>query len=233
MTAVNSASTSATANLASIVRTADAKNAAQPKGSDVMGKSDFLKLFTTQLKNQDPTDPVKNEAFVAQMAQFSQLEATTNMSTALTQMAASMQGDRMMNGAGLIGRTVTAAGLPASLSGGLPVSGTVTLPNGASGVQLDIFDAAGKPVRSMVAGSQQPGTPGFTWDGRDNSGNTLPDGLYSVVATATVSGARNTAPVNMTGIVQGISTDATTKDLVIEVKGGQTVPLSSVSSFGG
>ncbi len=183
MTTVNSASTSATANLASILRTADAKNAVQPKGADTMGKSDFLKLFTTQLKNQDPTDPVKNEAFVAQMAQFSQLEATTNMSTALTQMAATMQGDRMMSGAGLIGRSVTAAGLPAMLSGGQPVSGTVTLPNGASSVQLDIFDATGKPVRSVVAGSQQPGAPGFTWDGLDNSGNALPDGFYSVVAT--------------------------------------------------
>lgn len=233
MTAVNSASTSATANLASIVRTSDAKNAVQPKGADTMGKSDFLKLFTTQLKNQDPTDPVKNEAFVAQMAQFSQLEATTNMSTALTQMAATMQGDRMMSGAGLIGRSVTAPGLPAMLSGGQPVSGTVTLPNGASSVQLDIFDATGKPVRSVMAGSQQPGAPGFTWDGLDNSGNALPDGFYSVVATATVSGAKSTAPVNMKGIVQGISTDATTKELVIEVKGGQTVPLSSVSSFGG
>ena len=48
-------------------------------GQSTMGQKDFLTLFTTQLKNQDPLDPVKNEAFVAQLAQFSQLEATTNM----------------------------------------------------------------------------------------------------------------------------------------------------------
>ena len=233
MTVANTASSSATANLASIVRTADAKTAVQPKGSDVMGKSDFLTLFTAQLKNQDPTDPIKNEAFVAQLAQFSQLEATTNMANSLTQLASSMQGDRMLSASGLIGRSVTAAGLPATLSGGQPVSGTVSLPDGASSVQLDIFDAAGKPVRSMLAGTQQAGTPAFTWDGLDNNGNALPDGAYSVVATATVAGAKSTAAVNMTGMVQSIGTDAITKDLVIQIKGGQSVPLSSVSSFGG
>ena len=42
--------------------------------NEAMGQSQFLTLFTTQLKNQNPLDPVKNEAFVAQLAQFSQLE---------------------------------------------------------------------------------------------------------------------------------------------------------------
>ncbi len=49
--------------------------------SDEMGQTAFLTLFTTQLKNQNPLDPMENEAFVAQLAQFSQLEATTKMST--------------------------------------------------------------------------------------------------------------------------------------------------------
>ena len=135
--------------------------------------------------------------------------------------------------AGLIGRSVTAAGLPAILSGGQPVNGTVSLPNGASAVQLDIFDASGKPVRSMVAGSQQAGTPAFTWDGLDNSGNTLADGAYKVTATVTVAGAKGTAPVNMSSTVQSVSSDASTKDLVIRVQGGQSIPLASVLSFGG
>jgi flagellar basal-body rod modification protein FlgD len=53
------------------------------KASSGMGQKDFLTLFTTQLKCQDPLDPVKNEAFVAQLAQFSQLEATTTMAETL------------------------------------------------------------------------------------------------------------------------------------------------------
>ena len=49
-------------------------------GEDEMGEREFLMLFTTQLQNQNPLDPMENEAFVAQLAQFSQLEATTSMS---------------------------------------------------------------------------------------------------------------------------------------------------------
>ena len=57
----------------------------KPKASSTTAnQQDFLKLFTTQLQNQNPLDPTKNEAFVAQLAQFSQLEATTNMATQLT-----------------------------------------------------------------------------------------------------------------------------------------------------
>ena len=95
-----------------------------------------------------------------------------------------------------------------------------------------ITDAAGKPVRSMLAASQQAGTPSFTWDGLDNGGNTLADGVYKITATATVAGAKSSAAVNMTGMVQSVSSDASTKDLILQVQGGQSIPLANVLSFG-
>jgi flagellar basal-body rod modification protein FlgD len=49
-----------------------------------LDRNAFLRLFTTQLQNQNPLDPMKNEAFVAQLAQFSTLEATTAMSSSLS-----------------------------------------------------------------------------------------------------------------------------------------------------
>ncbi|RPF55991.1 flagellar hook assembly protein FlgD [Aquisalibacillus elongatus] len=49
------------------------------EGSQDLGKDDFLKILMTQLTNQDPMDPMKDQDFVAQMATFSQLEQTTNM----------------------------------------------------------------------------------------------------------------------------------------------------------
>jgi len=234
MTIDSSSNTAATnaANLASITRTADAQAAAKAVGSGVMGKDDFLKLFTAQLRNQDPTDPVKNEAFVAQLAQFSQLEATTNMAGALTQMASTMQGDRMMNAAGMIGRSITAPGLPANLTDGKPVTGTIALPRGASTVQIDIYDATGNAVRTMVAGTQAPGAPTFSWDGMDNNGKLLPDGAYSISTTAMVSGKSTTVATNMTSIVKSISTDPKTQALTVTDQSGQNIPLSSVISFG-
>ena len=71
---------------AGVKTTAQAANealTAKAGTSSGMGQKDFLTLFTTQLKCQDPLDPVKNEAFVAQLAQFSQLEATTSMADTL------------------------------------------------------------------------------------------------------------------------------------------------------
>jgi len=99
--------TAITNNLASIKRYEDVVDAAKPANktaNESMGQTEFLKLFTTQLQNQNPLDPVKNEAFVAQLAQFSQLEATTNMSTSLNNMVSSMSGERMLSGAALIGK---------------------------------------------------------------------------------------------------------------------------------
>ena len=175
---------------------------------------------------------MKNEAFVAQLAQFSQLEATTNMATALTQMSSTMQGDRMMSAAGLIGRSVTAPGLPALLQDGQAVTGTISLPTNASAVQIDIYDASGSLVRGLVAGAQSAGTRAFSWDGLDNDGKALPDGAYSVNAQVTAAGKRSTLPVNMTSIVKSVSNNPITKDLTIIDQSGQTIPVSSVISFG-
>ena len=75
-------------------------------GGGAMGQSAFLTLFTTQLQNQNPLDPMENEAFVAQLAQFSQLEATTKMSDNLQNLVASMSNERMSSAAGLLGRKI-------------------------------------------------------------------------------------------------------------------------------
>ena len=56
-------------------------------GDGVMGKDDFMKLLITQLQNQDPTNPMKDNEFIAQMAQFSALEQTMNLSKSFDKFA--------------------------------------------------------------------------------------------------------------------------------------------------
>ncbi|MEY3489568.1 MAG: Basal-body rod modification protein FlgD, partial [Pseudomonadota bacterium] len=122
-----------------IVRFEDytAKKKLTPQSTE-MGQNQFLTLFTTQLKNQNPLDPMKNEAFVAQLAQFSQLEATTAMKNSLDSMVSSMKSDRMLAGSSLIGRKVAVPDGPATLLSGQPVTGSVDLPTGADGVKFEV-----------------------------------------------------------------------------------------------
>jgi flagellar basal-body rod modification protein FlgD len=84
--------------------TAPTTGAATSAVGKVLGKDDFLKLLVGQLKNQDPLNPTSDTDFIGQMAQFSQLEQTTNMATANSEQVAQQTGARAIS---LLGRNVT------------------------------------------------------------------------------------------------------------------------------
>ena len=68
-----------------------------------LDKDDFLKLLVTELQHQDPTNPMQDREFIAQMAQFSSLEQMTNMSTEFTKLANMLNSSEAVN---VIGKTV-------------------------------------------------------------------------------------------------------------------------------
>jgi len=218
---------------AGIKTTADAANEALTanKSSSGMGQKDFLTLFTTQLKCQDPLDPVKNEAFVAQLAQFSQLEATTGMSDTLKTYVDSMAGERMMSSTNMIGKTVAVPDAPAVIQGNKPVQGFVSLPTGAEGVKLQVTNDKGQVVANQVIGAQQIGDMPWVWDGSDDAGNHVPDGNYFFKATVISQGKTTTPSVNVLSTVTGVN-QAVDKTILLEVAGGKTVKLTDVQRIG-
>ena len=201
-------------------------------GQSSMGQTDFLTLFTTQLKNQDPLDPVKNEAFVAQLAQFSQLEATTNMASSLTNFTTSMASGQITSSASLIGTKVSVPEGPAVLVSGQSVPATIALPNGAAGVQLQVFDSKGVLVSTQTAGAQAAGDMLFNWNGQDDVGNALPSGTYRFVASAVSQGKTITPVVSTMATVLGVSQQAD-KSMLLQVTGGKTIKLSDVTKIYG
>jgi flagellar basal-body rod modification protein FlgD len=216
-----------------IKTTAGAANEAlAANGKSGMGQKDFLILFTTQLKNQDPLDPVKNEAFVAQLAQFSQLEATTNMSTTLTNFVTSMSSNQITTSANLLGKKVSVPDGPAQLSAGQPIQGIVSLPTGAQGVQFQVFDDKGGLVNTQILGGQVAGDMTWTWDGVNDAGNVLPDGNYRFVATAVVQGKTSNPKVSTMATVIGISQQAD-KSMLLQIQGGKSVKLADVTRIDG
>ena len=208
-----------------------AKNKVKPT-STTMDQGAFLTLFTTQLKNQNPLDPVKNEAFVAQLAQFSQLEATTSMKTSMETMVQSMQGDKMLAGAAMIGRKVAVPNAPAMLLDGQPVQASVDLPNGADGVQMQILDSRGQVVRKLVYPAQTPGSMKLAWDGLSDSGASMPDGAYTMQVLASSLGKAVQPTVNMFSTVRSVSSAGTGDNTwLLEVDGGKSVSLANVKQI--
>lgn len=196
-----------------------------------MGENDFLKLFTTQLQNQDPTDPVKNEAFVAQLAQFSQLQATTTMSDTLQSYVTSMAGQQMLNSASMIGKQVSVPGAPGVWDGSTPISGSFDLPQGADSVTLQVIDSTGNVVATNAYGPQTTGTVPFAWAGTDDSGNTVPSGNYTFTASVINQGVTTTVPVSISSTVTSVS-QAADKTISLNVAGGKSIKLTDLTQIG-
>lgn len=196
--------------------------------AEQMGQQAFLTLFTAQLQNQDPLDPVKNEAFVAQLAQFSQLEATTKMADSLQSMATAQKSERLLAGTGLIGKKVAAPDGLAQLQENSSISGNIGVPNGADKVQLDVYDKLGRKVFTQTLGRQMPGDVTVKWDGYNMSGERMPPGQYKVMATVNSFGTVTQVPISTPATVKGVSFSSATGDLVVEVEGGGSVPLAEI-----
>ncbi|MFC4409213.1 flagellar hook assembly protein FlgD [Chungangia koreensis] len=85
---------------------ANNKKQERQTGNSVLGKDDFMKLLITQLQNQDPTNPMKDTEFIAQMAQFSSLEQMTNMGKAFEKFAEGQQQMQLIQYNSFVGKTI-------------------------------------------------------------------------------------------------------------------------------
>lgn len=198
-----------------------------------LDRNAFLKLLTTQLQNQNPLDPMKNEDFVAQLAQFSQLEGITNMSTSLTDVADVIRSDRIMTGANLVGKSVFAQTGRISTDGINTSKIEVSLPYGAEQVDLGIYDLdSGALIRSIVSGPQRSGIASFGWDGRMANGELAPTGDYIIRASATINGAAIDLVPGTFSKVETVSWDPASADLSLNLSGNVTLPINQVSRIG-
>ena len=75
-------------------------------GGSALGKDDFLKILITQLQNQDPTSPMDDKEFIAQMAQFSSLEQMQNLNTAMTNLISLQTQSNLISYGQFIGQEV-------------------------------------------------------------------------------------------------------------------------------
>jgi flagellar basal-body rod modification protein FlgD len=190
----------------------------------------FLTLLTTQLKNQDPTSPLDPNQFTQQLVQMTGVQQQLISNQLLQQIADSSSGGQgVLSGVGLIGKNVTATDATATLSGGR-IPWSYSLGSTASQATLTITNTAGQTVYSANAPSLTAGVHGFTWNGKDSSGNQLPNGgQYTLKISATdANGANVTSQAVITGQATGVAQDASGAATILI--GSTAVPLSAVTS---
>jgi flagellar basal-body rod modification protein FlgD len=204
-------------------------SASSTSSSLTMGKNDFLKLFVTQLQNQNPLSPMDSANFTSQLAQFSSLEQLTNLNTSMSNLVDYQNSMQNVLAISLIGKTVQVAGNQAALSGTADIN--FNLPSATAKTTLSIFNSSGTCVRQVELGAESTGDVKYAWDGKNSQGVTLPNGQYTFsIAAADASGAAVTATTLMYGTVTGITFENSTTYLVLD--NGQKVQFGSIRQIG-
>ena len=142
----------------------------------------FLLLLTTQLQYQDPLSPLDTNQFTEQLVQFSSVEQSIKTNSKLDELIG-LQGNSQLTGAlGYIGKTVAVEGPGLYLSDGA-ADITYELAANAEQTTIEILDQSGRIVRTL-SGAGAAGRHQLVWDGKDELGNDLPDGLYGARISA-------------------------------------------------
>ncbi len=176
------------------------------KNTKELGQTDFLTLLVAQLKNQDPMNPLDNADFTAQMAQFSSLEQLMNINENLEILTTSANATNAAQAMNLIGKEVKAEGNSIHVKNGVASDIAFELPQTAIKVYINIEDVNGNVVRTIEKDSMSAGPQNVSWDGRNEFGSPLEDGLYTYTVVAKdVDGNTLDVATFTRGIVNAVS----------------------------
>ncbi len=169
----------------------------------------FLTLLTTQLKNQDPLNPMDNAQMTSQMAQISTVDGIERLNATLKTMMSNATQSQALQAAGLVGHGVLVAGSGLDLqtigtTGASAGIGGIDLAGAADAVTVTIKDSNGLLVRTLNLGAMAAGTNTFQWDGKNNAGAVTAPGSYTFSAAATQGTNAVTANALQVGMVTSV-----------------------------
>ncbi len=208
---------------------------------DELGRDVFLQLLTTQLQNQNPLEPQENSEFVAQLAQFTQVESLDQLSNSFEGFTGSFLSNQALQASSLVGTSVTVPTDHTILPPEGIISGSVDIPASTSGVNIDIYDASGSLVDSIPAGPQAAGEMVFRWDGSyaevngelidwQSSQENVPPGEYSFVITAGIDGKNTQLDTALSANVNSVTVGAN-GELTLNLAGVGSYSFSDVLQF--
>lgn len=206
---------------------AEAAQSGRFSGNSAMNETfdQFLLLLTTQLQNQDPLNPMDTAEFTQQLIGFANVEQQILTNVNLENLTALQAYNQLAAGVGLIGRWVEADGNSLTLKGGEGI-GAYTLVGEAASAEITVTDANGKVVRRMSVPTGN-GHHEFIWNGLDDGGQIMADGVYTFSIKATDSdGGPVASYTSSIGKVDGVETDD--EGILLLKMGDVKVPLSLI-----
>lgn len=208
----------------------DSAKKSRAVGNDKLDKDAFFKLMLTQMKNQDPTNPLKSHEMAAQLAGFSSLEQMQNLNTTMTEIKNAQKPQESFQALNLIGKAV--AGDSAKLTrakGDANHDFRFTLPADAKEMVLKVRNESGDVVRTLDARNLKTGDNKLTWNGQDERGNATPAGEYQFFAEAKDSADKKMeVKTSFDGLISGVNFSAEGPVLVV---GNQTVKWRDVKKI--
>ena len=184
----------------------------------------FLSLLTSQMKNQDPLDPLDSTQFVNQLVSFSGVEQQIAQNRNLESLLIIQSAAAQTTSVGYIGRVATALTPDSQLQNG-SADWEYNLPENAQTTNLIVRDSSDRIVY-QTTGSTVAGEHDFAWDGRSSSGVQQPDGVYTLEINAvTANGAAIRSEIRTAARVTGI--DLSGSEVMVAM-GGVSVTLSSI-----
>lgn len=216
--------------MASVLASATAGATGTKADQDRVGLSkdfdQFLTLLTTQLKYQDPLEPMDSTEFVNQLVQFSGVEQSITTNKNLEQLLTAQNASATTGALNYIGKSVEAESSVLTLENG-SAEISYGLAGQSAGTKIIVLNSAGNAVASSD-GETAAGKHYFTWDGKDADGAQLPDGAYKfvVVAQDKDKGSIQTA----TATIARVSGVESTQDGLMLSIGATQVSVSKIVS---
>lgn len=155
--------------------------------STVDGAQDrFMTLLVTQMRNQDPLNPMDNAQVTSQLAQLSTVSGIDKLNVSVNALNANFRSGQTLQAANMIGHGVVVSGNVTALDKGKAFYG-MDLPQGADKVEVTIRDAAGVAVRKIDLGAMPAGISSLSWDGMTDKQTAAPGGNYTFDVSASVA----------------------------------------------
>ena len=188
---------------------------------------DFLKLFLTEIQNQDPTNPTDTKDMMSEFSALTQLSQNEQTNAYLESLVSSSASSGLSSAVSYLNKTITYSDDTITVSNAAAASGSFTLAGDASSVAVSVYNSDGNKVSTINLGGLSAGTQSFTWNCQNSSGKTASDGTYTFAVSAKDSSGKTvTATTGGTATVTGVTYQNGTTYL--DTSKGE-IPLSSVT----